>query len=108
MRRLSCTATLNTRATASPSRPGAATVHCEGETGDDRKITIDGTVTQEIGGRCVRGDLTARAGGRTVFRAAVLGDCGPPRTTPAPGDHGTPRPTVTVTVTVIETRTPGK
>ncbi|MGW2559963.1 hypothetical protein ACWCXB_12080 [Streptomyces sp. NPDC001514] len=110
VRRLSCTSTLNSGATNSPSPQSVATVDCQGETGDGRKITITGTVTQELGGRCVRGDLTAKAGPRTVFRAHVLGDCTAttgPAPAPAPGD-GTPRPTVTVTVTVTETRAPGK
>ncbi|MFE3494055.1 hypothetical protein [Streptomyces sp. NPDC059175] len=108
VRWLSCTASLNAPATATPSHAGAATVHCEGETDDGRRITIDGTVTQEVDGRCVRGDLTAKADGRTVFRASVLGDCKPPRTVPVPGGRGTPGPAATVTVTVTETRDPGK
>ncbi|MFD7442208.1 hypothetical protein [Streptomyces sp. NPDC059909] len=112
VRRLSCASTLNSAAANSPSPRSAATVDCQGETGDGRKITITGTVTHELGGRCVRGDLTAKAGTRTVYRAHVLGDCTATATTgpapaPAPG-NGTPRPTVTVTVTVTETRTPGK
>ncbi|MFF8692535.1 hypothetical protein ACF08W_10035 [Streptomyces sp. NPDC015144] len=96
---------------ASPaaSVPRSANVDCTGRTGNGEAITLSGKVTQELGGRCVRGDLTARTGGRSVFRADVLGDCNaPPQTsviTPAPpaaGGNGF-RPTVTVTVTVTET-----
>ncbi|GBQ00114.1 hypothetical protein SSP531S_15240 [Streptomyces spongiicola] len=113
---LSCSARLNSATGASPSGRAAAGVDCEGETGDGARITITGTVTQEIGGRCVHGDLTAKSDGRRVFRAYVLGDCNAPLPTatrtpwsfpPAPGNGGAPRPTVTatVTVTVTETRT---
>ncbi|RNL71074.1 hypothetical protein [Streptomyces sp. I6] len=112
---LSCSARLNSATGASPSARAAAGVDCEGETGDGARITITGTVTQEIGGRCVHGDLTAKSDGRRVFRAYVLGDCNAPLPTtttrtpwsfpPAPGAGGAPRPTVTVTVTVTETRT---
>ncbi|AWI28745.1 hypothetical protein [Streptomyces tirandamycinicus] len=109
---LSCAARLATG--ASPSVRAAAGVDCEGETADGARITITGTVTQEIGGRCVHGDLTAKSDGRRVFRAYVLGDCNAPLPTPtrtpappppAPGDGGAARPTVTVTITVTETRT---
>ncbi|MFE7772796.1 hypothetical protein ACFU5O_02630 [Streptomyces sp. NPDC057445] len=116
VRRLSCTATLDTGPSASSSPRSSstprsvATVDCRGESGDGRKITLKGKVTQELGGRCVRGDLTAKAGDRTVFRANVLGDCTASATlAPGPSSgNGAPRPTVTVTVTVTETRTPGK
>ncbi|MGW1884924.1 hypothetical protein [Streptomyces sp. NPDC001970] len=97
VRWLSCTSTLNSGTTASPSPPSVATVDCEGETGDGTQITLTGKVTQEVGGRCVHGDLTAKAGTRTVFRADVLGDCSAsrpaPSRDPAPG-NGAPRPTV--------------
>ncbi|MEU6703069.1 hypothetical protein [Streptomyces wuyuanensis] len=120
VRWLSCAARLGGAGGASPSAPApvgsaraAAGVDCEGETDEGGRITIGGTVTQEIGGRCVHGDLTAESDGRRVFRAYVLGDCSAPLPTPtrtpllfAPGDAGAPRPTVTVTVTVTETRTP--
>ncbi|MFD4721035.1 hypothetical protein ACFWOY_17015 [Streptomyces sp. NPDC058423] len=115
VRWLSCAARLDRGASASPSARAAAGVDCEGETDGGGRITIGGTVTQEIGGRCVHGDLTAKSDGRRVFRAYVLGDCNAPVPTPgrtpappppAPGDGGAPRPTVTVTVTVTETRAP--
>ncbi|MFE7466933.1 hypothetical protein ACFU6R_22905 [Streptomyces sp. NPDC057499] len=91
------------------SVPRSANVDCSGRTGSGETITLTGKVTQELGGRCVRGDLTARAGGRSVFRADVLGNCdAPPPVSvitpipPAAGGNGF-RPTVTVTVTVTET-----
>lgn len=84
-----------------------ADVDCTGKTGNGEAITLTGKVTQELGGRCVLGDLTAKAGGRSVFRADALGDCDDTPTTavvnppPAGGGAGF-RPTVTVTVTVTE------
>ncbi|MFS8197086.1 hypothetical protein ACLVWQ_00205 [Streptomyces sp. CWNU-52B] len=96
---------------ASPSARRVADVDCRGETGDGRDITIKGEVTQEVNGTCVRGDLTARVGGRQVFRVDVLGNCraGTPssvdnRTTAPPR---TPGATVTVTRTVTEYPHPG-
>ncbi|WP_229859216.1 hypothetical protein [Streptomyces poonensis] len=50
-------------------------VDCKGETIEGQPIRIYGTVSREIDGRCVRGDLTARVDDRQVFRADVLGDC---------------------------------
>ncbi|MFF2408958.1 hypothetical protein [Streptomyces sp. NPDC058092] len=84
-----------------------ADVDCTGRTRDGKDITINGNVTQELDGRCVRGDLSAKAGGKVVFRADVLGDCNaaPPAgaaNPPLGGGSGTARPTVTVTVTVTE------
>ncbi|WP_198676762.1 hypothetical protein [Streptomyces atratus] len=93
---------------ASPSASARriADVDCTGKTGSGKEIKITGKVTQALDGRCVRGDLTARTGGKAVFRADVLGNCNaapsavganPPR-----GGSGGARPTVTVTVTVTE------
>ncbi|GHH33403.1 hypothetical protein [Streptomyces candidus] len=138
---LSCTSTVGERGRVStgpdpgprPSvvtpRPGArevATVVCEGQTGNGREIRINGKVTDERDGRCVRGDLTAKVADRTVFRVSVLGDCDartvgptsrptqrppqptrepPPQPTPSPqptrdpAPSRDPAPTVTVTVT---------
>lgn len=85
-----------------------ADVDCTGKTGQGEPITLTGKVTQELGGRCVRGDLTARTGGKAVFRADVLGNCDAAPSTavvnppPAGGGQGL-RPVVTVTVTVTET-----
>ncbi|MFJ2088056.1 hypothetical protein ACIOEW_02195 [Streptomyces sp. NPDC087901] len=94
-------------ATASTRR--VADVDCSGRTKDGRDIKITGQVRQAVDGRCVRGDLTAKAGARTVFRATLLGNCEAPPSTHAPGNGGGgsgggggARPTVTVTVTVTE------
>ena len=109
---MSCTSQTGERSPAktqgasnSPVR-NIATVDCQGETTDNRKITLKGRVTEERNGRCVRGNLTARVAGSTVFQANVLGNCGaPPSTgrptatqTEEPEEPGTPRPTVTQTV----------
>lgn len=130
---LSCTSTVGERGGVSTgpdpdprpsvvtSGPGArevATVACEGQTGNGREIRINGKVTDERDGRCVRGDLTAKVANRTVFRVSVLGDCDartdgpttrptqrPPQPTPSPqpprdpAPSADPAPTVTVTVT---------
>lgn len=109
---MSCTAEMGTRPGApSPSAGSSgqvARVNCEGETKDRKKLTIKGKVTEEREGRCVRGDLTATAGDRVVFRVQALGNCGtgrptgsgqPTRTTTGrPTDGPTSRPTVTETV----------
>lgn len=94
---------------ASPAASARRTadVDCTGRTKEGKDITINGNVTQEFDGRCVRGDLTAKAGGKAVFRAAVLGNCDAAPSTgaanpPLGGGSGTARPTVTVTVTVTE------
>ncbi|MFD3438127.1 hypothetical protein ACFWU3_11555 [Streptomyces sp. NPDC058685] len=113
VRWLSCTATLDDagNSSPSPSRTGAATVDCQGETEAGQKITLKGKVTEERSGRCVRGDLMARVDGKVVFEATVLGNCSaPPSSSPRPTPPGSdPRPAVTVTVTVTETaRPPGK
>ncbi|MFP3991278.1 hypothetical protein U9R90_28185 [Streptomyces sp. E11-3] len=122
---LSCSATLGEGGkttpntgdpTPSPSVRSVATVDCQGKTMDDKDITITGKVTEELDGRCVRGDLTAKVDNRVVFEANMLGNCAattePPRTPPvtyeptptSPPDATEPpddpaRPTVTVTVT---------
>ncbi|MGV9252566.1 hypothetical protein [Streptomyces sp. NPDC003697] len=85
----------------SASRTSVASVDCQGRTTDGRRITVTGEVTRAVDGACVRGDLTATVGGRTLFHVDGLGDCsatagpagGPPAT------RGQPGPTVTVTVT---------
>lgn len=119
VRWLSCTAHAG-GAKPSPGRTGApstaarrvADVDCDGRTRDGKDITVNGQVRQAVDGRCVRGDLTARSGGRTVFRATLLGDCNAPppaASTPSPAGGGAvggagrgAGPTVTVTVTVTE------
>lgn len=111
---LTCTANVGgSSAKPSSARAGSATastrrvadVDCSGRTKDGRDITVAGEVRQAVDGRCVRGDLTAKADGRTVFRASLLGNCDAPPSTPAPAsgkNGGGVRPTVTVTVTVTE------
>ncbi|MER5277400.1 hypothetical protein ABT025_16790 [Streptomyces sp. NPDC002809] len=115
---LTCTAKVEGDGAKTPSaRAGSATastrrvadVDCSGRTKDGRDIKITGQVRQAVDGRCVRGDLTAKAGARTVFRATLLGNCEAPPPTSAPADGGAGsgggggvRPTVTVTVTVTE------
>ncbi|MFE9643880.1 hypothetical protein ACFYO0_07000 [Streptomyces sp. NPDC006365] len=129
VRWISCTASYGDNATAgsSPSARSVATVDCVGEDKDGRDITIKGKVTQEVDGRCVRGDLTARVGGKEWFRADVLGNCDAadpattaPTSTPPDDDQGStppvdhrttppheqPGPTVTVTVTKTVTERP--
>ncbi|MGW1406084.1 hypothetical protein [Streptomyces sp. NPDC002403] len=113
VRWLSCTAGVDREGfgagAASPAASAnrIADVDCTGKTGNGEAITLTGKVTQALGGRCVRGDLTAKAGGRSVFRADVLGDCDAAPSTavvnpqPAGGGAGF-RPAVTVTVTVTE------
>ncbi|WP_369389094.1 hypothetical protein AB5J72_16975 [Streptomyces sp. CG1] len=88
--------------TPSPSETTVVSVSCQGETKDGRKITVSGKVTKAVDGACVRGDLTAKAGGRQVFHVDGLGDCGAtpgPTYTPPSRPPGGGRPTVTVTVT---------
>ncbi|MEU1467897.1 hypothetical protein ABZ434_06695 [Streptomyces sp. NPDC005761] len=88
-------------ATASTRR--VADVDCSGRTKDGRDIKVTGQVRKAVDGRCVQGDLTAKADGRTVFRASLLGNCDAPPSTRAPANGnggGGARPTVTVTVTV--------
>ncbi|WP_308315000.1 hypothetical protein [Streptomyces sp. C10-9-1] len=93
--------------------PAAATVDCEGETESGQEITLDGTVTEERAGVCVRGDMTARIAGETVFEATMLGDCSAaatasPEPSRQPGDRPVPGATVTVTRTVTVTAEPAK
>ncbi|MFJ7630005.1 hypothetical protein ACIQZN_26270 [Streptomyces sp. NPDC097595] len=112
VRWLTCTASLDgdgaTRSGAPSATRRTAEVHCDGKTKSGGDIALDGQVTYAVEGRCVRGDMTAKTGGRAVFRATLLGDCTAPATTAPPA--GTPGrgngPTATVTVTV--TAYPGK
>ncbi|MEV7401261.1 hypothetical protein AB0N93_12800 [Streptomyces sp. NPDC091267] len=109
---LSCTArTGGGGGAASAARSGSPTatrrvadVDCHGRTKDGKDISLSGKVDREVEGRCVRGDMTARADGRTVFRATMLGNCDAAPSTPAGGNGGGggggSRPTATVTVTV--------
>jgi hypothetical protein len=108
---LSCTAGVDRgrtgTSTPAASAPRIAEVDCTGKTESGKDITLTGRVTQELGGRCVRGDLSAKEGDRSVFRADVLGNCDAAPTTgmvnpPPPTGGSGARPTVTVTVTVTE------
>ena len=110
VRWLSCTANIDggeapASASASPSKASVATVDCHGETESGQDITLKGKVTDERSGTCVRGRLVAKVGGKVVFEASVLGNCGaaPSSTPPTRPPGGPARPTVTVTVTVTET-----
>ncbi|MEV5876195.1 hypothetical protein AB0L75_18550 [Streptomyces sp. NPDC052101] len=88
--------------TPRPAETTVVSVDCKGETKDGRKITVTGTVTRAVDGACVRGDLTARVGGRQVFHVDGLGDCAarPGPTYSPPTYHpGGGQPTATVTVT---------
>jgi hypothetical protein len=113
VRWLNCTADIDgnqvvgASPSASASAPSTANVDCTGRTGSGKDITLTGKVTQALDGRCVRGDLTARTGGKDVFRADVLGNCNAVPSTvganpPQAGGSGSARPAVTVTVTVTE------
>ncbi|MGW2812391.1 hypothetical protein [Streptomyces sp. NPDC001415] len=104
---LTCTANLKGGPSATPSAGSTtkqvADVNCQGETKDGKPITVKGTVTQEVEGRCVKGDLTAKVADKTVFHVSVLGNCNAPAPTTGPGTPAPGgRPTVTVTVTVTE------
>ncbi|MET8270783.1 hypothetical protein [Streptomyces sp. NPDC005096] len=117
VRWLNCTAEVEGGgATSSSPSPSAsvrqvARVDCRGRTVGGKDITLAGKVTKEVNGVCVRGDLTGRVSDRTVLRADALGNCDaapstggvtPPTGGGAGGSGGGARPTVTVTVTVIE------
>lgn len=118
VRWLNCTAEVEgVGATPSSPSPSAslrqvAQVDCRGRTVGGKDITLAGKVTKEVNGLCVRGNLTGRVGDRTVLQADVLGDCDaapstggatPPTKGGGGGNGGGgARPTVTVTVTVIE------
>lgn len=110
---LTCTADVGNGKTSSPSASARSVAHvdCQGRTKDHKAITIKGTVTKSVDGRCVRGHLTSHLGHQLAFRATLLGNCASPAATSrgnpsGQDDGGGARPTVTVTETV--TRTPGK
>jgi hypothetical protein len=102
VRWLTCTASYGNggKASASADEKTVATVDCEGETKDDKEITVTGKVTHAVDGACVRGNITAKVDGKVWFQVDGLGDCD--RTSPPPvggPPNGQPGPTVTVTVT---------
>lgn len=79
VRWMTCTGDAKGDEKAGASRPPVreVAVHCRGraEKGE-ADIRVDGVVTYERKGACVKGDLTAKLDGRQVFRADVIGDCG--------------------------------
>lgn len=102
---LNCTAAYEDDSSATPapsaSENTVASVDCQGRTDDGRDITVTGKVTRTVEGACVRGDLTAKVGGKQIFHVSGLGDCD---ATPTPvvtyrPTAGQPQPDVTVTVT---------
>ena len=102
---LSCTANygndkVSTRTAPSASETTVADVDCQGQTKDGRDITVTGKVTRAVNGACVRGDLTAKVGGKRWFHVTGLGNCdATPSPIINPGGNGRPGATVTVTVT---------
>ncbi|MFF3874163.1 hypothetical protein [Streptomyces sp. NPDC001978] len=112
VRWLSCTGTYGNKAytpgkTPSPAESTVVSVDCQGQTSDDRKITVKGRVTRAVDGACVRGDLIARVGGKESFHVNGLGNCdatpAPAYTPPVtyrPSGGQQPGPTVTVTRTI--------
>lgn len=103
VRWLTCTAGYGNRGGATPSagEETVATVDCRGQTRDGRDISVTGKVTRAVEGSCVRGDLTAKVGGKERFRVSGLGDCDatPSPVRPPGNGPGPAQPTVTVTVT---------
>ncbi len=105
VRWLTCTASFGERKGPTPSAKEntVASVDCEGETQDGKEITVTGQVTHAVNGACVRGNITAKVGGKQVFRVDGLGDCddkSPPRVGEPTGRGPDPTVTVTVTTTV--------
>jgi hypothetical protein len=112
---VSCTATFKDKSTpagGTPKRDTVATVDCQGQAKEGKgsgttDISVKGKVWKVVDGRCVRGDLTAKVGGKEWFRVDVLGDCSGGGDSPQPShepsdppaSHQPPAPTVTVTVT---------
>ncbi|HSX98946.1 MAG TPA: hypothetical protein VLG91_16380 [Streptomyces sp.] len=85
--------------TPSASAATVADVDCTGEDKEGRDISLTGKVTKEVNGRCVRGDLTAKVGGKEWFHVEGLGNCDAPDPSAGLPDPDRPGPTVTVTVT---------
>ncbi|MFF6779895.1 hypothetical protein [Streptomyces sp. NPDC012510] len=110
VRWLNCTASYDSdgrgdkSSSPSSSVDTVANVDCTGEDEKGRDIDLTGKVTKEVGGKCVRGDLTAKVDGKERFHVDVLGNCDAPDPTPSaglpnPDQPDRPGPTVTVTVT---------
>jgi hypothetical protein len=88
--------------TPAPTETTVVTVDCQGQTNDNRAITVTGKVTRAVDGACVRGDLVAKVGGKEWFHVNGLGNCNavtPSSVNTPPVTYGQPGPTVTVTVT---------
>lgn len=86
--------------TPSASARTVADVDCQGRTKDGRDISLKGKVTREVEGKCVRGDLTAKVGGKEWFHVNVLGNCNAVSTPSyTPPVYHQPGATATVTVT---------
>ncbi|MER7927087.1 hypothetical protein ABTY96_28675 [Streptomyces sp. NPDC096057] len=89
--------------TPSPTETTVVSVDCQGQTDDNRGITVTGKVTRAVDGACVRGDLVGKVGGRQVFHVTGLGDCN----AATPSSVNNPNPTLTYgpgpTVTVTKT-----
>ncbi|MER6126261.1 hypothetical protein ABT173_27300 [Streptomyces sp. NPDC001795] len=109
VRWLSCTGSYGTKASTSgrtpaPTETTVVSVDCQGQTNDNRDITVKGRVTRAVDGKCVRGDLRATVGGKEVFHVSGLGNCEASTPTPPVSYHpitpGQPGPTVTVTKTI--------
>ncbi|MCM1973120.1 MULTISPECIES: hypothetical protein [Streptomyces] len=103
---LTCTASYGDRGGGSKPSAGEETVaevDCTGKTKDGRDISVEGVVTRAVDNKCVRGHITAKVGGKTLFQVDGLGNCEgtPSPVAPPPSNGGGqgPRPTVTVTVT---------
>ncbi|MET7570109.1 hypothetical protein ABZT04_16625 [Streptomyces sp. NPDC005492] len=94
----------NKVSTPSPTETTVVTVDCQGQTNDNRDITVTGTVTRAVDGACVRGDLVAKVGGKQVFHVTGLGDCNAATPSSVSNPNPTltygPGPTVTVTKTI--------
>lgn len=97
VRWLNCNASYGDHGVTPSGTNTVATVDCDGQTDDGKKITVHGRVTRAVSGACIRGNITAKIDGKQWFRVDGLGDCD---ATTAPGPtNGQPGPTVTVTVT---------
>ena len=99
VRWLTCTAAYEGgKSTPTATVNTVVNVDCKGKTDDGKDITVTGKVTRAVNGACVRGDLTAKVGGKEWFHVDGLGNCDATPTPPV-NNPGQPGPTVTVTVT---------
>jgi hypothetical protein len=98
VRWLNCNASYGDHGVTPSGTDTVASVDCKGQTNDGKDITVTGKVTRAVSGACIRGNITAKVGGKQWFRVDGLGNC---NATTAPNNptNGQPGPTVTVTVT---------